>query len=193
MPARIITSVKDFETWESSIDGLIWLKKFDRRGDIIEERVKPHGKVLLTPEERRYNQEMIVEVANDPFQNGMLIPINLVETADDYEELRGNPNHLTEQDMRALLDNPKDLDGLEVSVANVSNPTTLQRLLAVAESEEVDATVKQVKIIRQRLAEIAVEPSYTEVETVIAPGGREVVQTTAPTSPAPRKKSVGRR
>lgn len=191
--ARIITSINDFETWNSSIDGVVWLKKFDRRGDIIEEQVKPHGKVILTPEERRYNQEMVAESSLDPFLNGMLIPIKLVESSDDYAELRGNPNHLTEDDMRGLLENPKDLAGLASNVAKVSNPTTLQRMIALAESEEVDATIRQVSVLRQRLADLSQEATYTEVEQITTPTGRDVVQTSAPQSPAPRNRSMGRR
>lgn len=191
--ARIITSVKDFETWMSGIDGIIWLRKFDRKGEIIEEQVKPHGKVILTPEERRYNQELVVESSLDPFQNGMLVPISLVESADDYDQLRGNPNHLTEADMRAMLEDHKALDQLRGDIGQVSNPTTLQRLLAIAESDEVDATIRQVKVIRERLSEIAVEATYTEVEQFTSPEGRDGVRTTAPASPAPRNKGMGRR
>lgn len=191
--ARIITSVKDFETWQSGIDGIVWLKKFDRRGEIVEEQVKPHGKIMLTPEERRYNQELVAEAHNDPFQNGMLIPLQLVESAEDYDKLRGNPNHLTEQDMREMLEDPKGLDTLRDGIGQVSNPTTLQRMLAIAEGDEVDATMRQVRVIRERLSEIAVAPSYTEVEQITTGDGREVIQTSAPKSPAPRKKSMGRR
>lgn len=191
--ARIITNIKDFETWQSAIRGLIIVKRFDRKGDPVDERIPAGGKIMLTPEERRFNQERVAEASLDPFQNGMLVPLKLVESAEDYDELKGNPNHLTEDDMRALLANPKKLDELKKGVASVSNPTTLQRLLAIAESDEIDVTVKQLKVIKARVAEIAQLPVYEEVETVATSDGRQVVQTSAPSSVAPRNSSVGRR
>jgi hypothetical protein len=95
--------------------------------------------------------------------------------------------------MRGLLENPKDLAGLASAVAQVSNPTTIQRMIAIAESDEVDATMRQVRVLRERLAEISIDATYTEVEQIITPDGRDAVQTTAPLSPAPRNKGMGRR
>lgn len=190
---RVITNANDYETWESAIAGLIVLKKFDRRGEVVDEIVRSGGKIYLTPDERRYNQEIAAAADLDPFQNGMLIPLRLVESADDADALKGNPNHITEKDMRALLANSKAIAKLRDTVEGVSNPVTLQRFLAIAEDPEVDATLKQINTIKERLAAVSELPSYIEVETVSTSDGRQVVQTSAPKSPAPRNPSAGRR
>lgn len=192
---RVITNIKDFETWKSAIDGMVVLKRFDRKGDLEDEIVRAHSQILLLPEERRLNQEMCVSADLDPFQNGMLSPVKLVEAADDYEDLQGNPNHLTEVDMRKLLANPKEIAGLEAAIAGVSNPTTLHRLLAIADDPEVDATVRQVTVINSRIRALAASSpaAYVEHEVISSSDGREVIGTNAPDSPAPRNPGMGRR
>lgn len=192
--ARVITNVKDYEQWKSAIAGTVVLKRFDRKGDVINEVVASGKTISLLPEERRLNQEMAAEPSLDMFQNGMLVPVRLLESADDYEELQGNPNHLSETDMRKLLSDSKNLAALTTAIAKLSNPTTLQRLRAIAEEPEIDATVRQVRVIESRIAELGSEGTYVEVEQLITTSeGREVLGTKAPESPAPRNPSVGRR
>lgn len=187
---RIVKELEATERWQSTIDGVIWIHKFDRNGKEIEEQVKGGGAIRLLPEERQMNQEMCAEASLDPFLNGHLIPLKLVDTADDYEELKGNPNHITEEDMRGLLKNPKAITALKDGVAKVSNPSTLQRLLAIANDPDSDATVKQVKVIEARLSEVRDLDAFTEIEQI---GGRDIARTTAPSSKAPRNPGMGRR
>lgn len=192
--ARVITNVKDFETWKSNIEGTLFVKRFDRRGDEVDERVDAGREIRLLPEERRLNQEIAATASLDPFQNGMLVPLKLVETAEDYEDLRGYPNHLTEDDMRGLLADRKDLDGLREGIQTVSNPTTLVRFLAIAEEEDVDASMRQVAVLRERLAEVSAQGDYFEdTGTATTSDGREIVVSNAPVSPAPTNPGMGRR
>lgn len=191
--ARVITNIKDFETWKSAIAGVIVVKRFDRKGDILDEAIHSGKSIMLTPEERRLNQEIAAEPGLDPFQNGMLIPVKLLESADDYEDLKGNPNHLSEPEMRALLANPKAFDKLKGTLGSLSNPVTLQRLLAIAEEPDVDATVRQIRAINERIGEVGASDSYVEVETLTTSDGREVLATDAPESPSPSNASAGRR
>lgn len=192
--ARVITNVKDFETWKSNIEGTLFVKRFDRRGDEVDERVDAGREIRLLPEERRLNQEIAATASLDPFQNGMLVPLKLVETAEDYEDLRGYPNHLTEDDMRGLLADRKDLDGLREGIQTVSNPTTLVRFLAIAEEEDVDASMRQVAVLRERLAEVSSQGDYFEdTGTATTSDGREIVISNAPVSPAPTNPGMGRR
>ena len=189
--ARKVTNVKDYEVWQSAIRGLIVLKRFDRKGDLINEKVAAGGKVMLLPEERLFNQELAASQEQDMFSNGMLIPLKLVESAEDYEELKGNPNHLTEDDMRVLLS--KKADELRAGISEVTNAVTLQRMLAIAEADD-DTTIKTVEVIKNRITEVTTGAAvYQEVETVATSDGRQVVQTSAPTSKAPRNPTMGRR
>lgn len=197
MVDRTITTVKEFERWKSTIDGEVWIKQYDRRGDEISVRVQGGREFRILPDERKWNQELVAEVKNDPFQNGMLIPLDLVESAEDFEDLKGNPNHLTEVDMRSLLADPKALDRLRDGISQVSNPTTLVRLLAIAEGDpSVDATLKQVNVIRARLQQVQQQDDYEEVEQIgygRTSDGRDVVMTQAPESPSPPNPGAGRR
>lgn len=192
---RIITSLKDFELWRSTIEGEVWLKQYDRRGDEISVRVPGGKEFRILPEERKLNQEACAEPQLDPFQNGHLVPVQLVESAEDFEELQGNPNHLTEQDMQVLLDDPKNIDALKSGLELVSNPTTIMRLLTIAEGRD-ETTVKQMGVIRERLQQVQQQTDYEEVETmgvVTTSEGRDVIATKAPKSPAPFNPSSGRR
>lgn len=192
---RVITSLKDFELWRSAIEGEVWIKQYDRRGDEISVRVPAGKEFRILPEERQINQEMAAEPHLDPFQNGMLIPVQLVESAEDFEELQDNPNHLTETDMAGLLDKPGDIEALSAALDKVNNPTTIVRLLAIAEGRD-ETTLKQVNLIRERLQQVQKQTDYEEVETmgvVTTSEGREVVATKAPKSPAPFNPSSGRR
>lgn len=191
--ARVITNLQDFETWKSNIEGTIIVKRYDRKGDEKDERIASGQEIRLLPEERRLNQEIAAEPGQDPFQNGMLVPMKLVESADDYDDLRGHPNHLTEDDMRKLLANPKQIAKLEEGISSISNPTTLVRLLAIAEEPDVDASVKQVAAIKSRLAKVSAQNDYFEAQVGITSDGRTVLQTGAPASPAPKNSGMGRR
>lgn len=185
--ARVITNVKDFETWKSNLPGTLWIKRFDRSGNEIDERIDGGREVRVLPEERRLNQEIAATPELDPFQNGQLVPLKLVESAEDYDELRSYGNHLTEADMRALLKKPKAVAELVTAIESISNPTTLVRFLAISEEEEVDATVRQVKAIKDRLTAVQAQTDYfeNEVATVQTSEGRDVKVTNAPIAALP--------
>lgn len=196
--ARTIKSVKDFERWKSTVGGKTWIKGFDRRGDEISVCV-PGGKEFnILPEERQLSQEYAAEAYLDPFQNGQLVPVKLVESASDYEDLKGNPNHLTEQDMQTYLEDPQGVEALKAAISQVKNPTTLVRLLAIAEDPTADYTVKQVAAIKDRLQEVQQQSDYEEIEALDygvaqTSDGRDVIVTKAPLNRTPPNPSAGRR
>lgn len=183
--------LSEHEEWQSNIEGVIWVNKLDRRGEVTHEQVKPGGVVRLLPEERRMNQEQAAEQDLDVFTNGHLIPVRLVETADDFDRLKGNPNHMTAADMSVLVSNPK---ALKAKVAEVDNAATLRRLLDVANGPDSDAKVKDVRIIEERLVSVLHpegDPTVVEIEQI--DGERTAKATAAPKSPAPRNPAAGRR
>lgn len=193
---RIVTEIDPKERWQSTIDGVIWVHTFDRNGRDVEVPIKGGGTIKLLPEEREMNQEYVAEASQDPFLNGYLVPLQLVESADDYESLKGNPNHLTEADMSRLLSNPTDIKSLAAAIAEVTNPATLQRFLYKA-NEEDDTTRRQIKTIEARLEVVlnpdtGDEPEYTEIESIGAPG-HTAFATRAPKSEAPENPGMGRR
>lgn len=144
---------KDLEVWENSTKGRIGVLKFDRRGDLRNELIRPGAKVHLTPDERQINQERAADNSLDVFQNGFLVPVRLLDGTEDAKEIASNPNLMSESDLRALFG--KQWKAFGAQVAQISNQITLQRLLALADEDDVNATVKQVAIIRDRLAEVS--------------------------------------
>lgn len=140
----------EFETWKNATLGRVVLKKYNQRGELSDEMM-PGGKVFhIKPAERRINQEMAALPELDMFQNGQLTPVRLIDTEEDAKEIASNPNLLSESEMRDLFKG--HWKTFESKVSEVSNLTTLERLLQVA--NEVDAKVRQVEVIQARIAEI---------------------------------------
>lgn len=167
--ARIIEDSSLYETWKNVTAGTVVLRKIDRNGELIHEVITGGRTIHVTPTERRLNQEQCATDELDFFQNGILTPVRLIEGAEDVEKIRGNPNHMSEDDMAELF-KAKGLKAFQEKVESVSNPITLNRMVEIAKAEEVNATMRQVQILEARLADVTeVEVAVNEVETVGRP------------------------
>jgi hypothetical protein len=160
-PAEPLQATPDeFELWQSAIPGSIVIRKFNQQGILSEENVPAGRKIQLTPKERRINQELCASDDLDVFQNGMLTPVRLLDSEPETETLKANSNAMSETHMRALF--KSQLPTFTKKINEVSNVITLRRLLEVA--EEVDASLRQVKVINERIAEMS--PNVGESSTV---------------------------
>lgn len=139
----------EYETWRSSIPGTIVVKKYDRRGDVVEEVVLGNRSFQITPDERLFNQDLAATSEQDPFRNGMMQPVRLLDGTEDAAEIASNPNLLSESDMVTMF--KAHYKTFESRIKQITNISTLTRLREVA--EEVDATMKQVGLIDLRLKE----------------------------------------
>lgn len=163
--ARVIENEELYETWKNESEGVVVLKRVSRTGEIVDETLTAQRVMHLTPAERRMNQELYAQEEYDVFMNGTLSPVKLIENAADVEQFKGNPNHLSEDEMRAFF-KTKAVKGFEERVAQITNPIALKKLMAISADE--DATVRQVEIVKARLEEVA--PSlYSSIETVGGP------------------------
>ena len=139
------------ETWQNAVPGTVIFKRLDHRGEMVRIETVPGGRTFsITTEERRQNS---VEAANadlDPFRNGMLTPVRLLDDSDEARELASNPNVMSESEMRTLVKGVAKT--FDKRLAEVRNPATLERLLAMAHTE--DAPVKRVEAIQSRLEEM---------------------------------------
>lgn len=166
MTGRVIENPGDYEAWKSTIPGTIVVKRLDRRGDLAEETLQ-EGQVLhITPNERRLNMEMAADDDLNVFKNGFLTPVRLIETAEDIEDLKDNPNHMTEEDMRAVF-KIKAIAEFRERMGAVTNPITITRMIELAGSDEVNATVRQVDFLKSQLEGSSV--SVNEVQVVGSP------------------------
>lgn len=140
------------EIWKNQSNGSIWVWKTDRFGRMKDESVKSGGKFNITSMDRQYNQERAATPGQDLFSNGTLAPVRLLDTADDVREIAENPNLISESDMKKLftLHHTK----FDARLAEIENATVLERIKALAEDEEIGATLRQVRQIEERLDEV---------------------------------------
>ena len=166
----------DMEMWESRANGLIYVKKYNEQGQLIEVCVPGGRKIQLTPRERRINQELVASDDLDVFQNGMLAPVRLIDSERDTEVLQHNSNAMSETSMKALF--RSQIKTFTTKVGEITNPIALQRLMEVA--SEVDATMRQVGVIKERLAQVS-----PQIEEATIMG--QALGTRAPASEGPSK------
>lgn len=151
-------SSKGQETWCNSSRGKVVIWKQDSRGDYKDHLISAEQKFVLSREDRIYNMDQAASVEQDNFSNGTLSPVRLLEGTEDAKEFASNPNLLSETDAKGLF--KAHWKTFESKIGAISNANTLHRLMEVA--EEVDASMKQVKIIKARLDEL--EPNrFVEV------------------------------
>lgn len=156
LPAQL-TGV-DHEIWENSSRATLMLKKIDTLGHVSDEKLLPGRNTHLTPQERRYNQELAATPEYDFFQNGYLRPVKLIEDQEDTPVLQANLNAMSETQMRELFG--ERIRAFTAKLAEISNPIVLERLLEIA--GDTEATVRQVEVVRNRLEEL--RPSRNEVQ-----------------------------
>jgi len=156
LPAQL-TGV-DHEIWENSSRATLMLKKIDTLGHVSDEKLLPGRNTHLSPQERRYNQELAATPEMDFFQNGYLRPVKLIEDDADTEVLQANLNAMSEKQMRELF--AERIRAFTAKLEEVSNPIVLERLLDLA--GEADATVRQVEVVKARLEQL--RPSTHEVQ-----------------------------
>lgn len=180
MPTAIVPNPgeqPDLELWRNVSAGRVFLKQFNQRGELVDHLINGGKTFNISPKERRINQEMAATEELDVFSNGMLSPVKLIETEEDTAAIANNPNLMAESEMSEIFSGHHKT--FAKRVADISNPVTLQRLLEVAASDDVDAKVSQVDLIKARLEEVA--PSlYSEVVTTSISGGSTGMNPTTP-------------
>jgi hypothetical protein len=140
----------DVEIWRNDAAGGTTILKIDPLGNVRGERIQPGGTTSVTPLERRLNHDRAAGAKLDPFLNGRLSPVRLLDSEPDTAILKLNPNSLSETEVKEVfkLKATAFVDRLNA----ITNPIVLERMLKVA--DEVDASVNQVKAIDARLDEI---------------------------------------
>lgn len=156
---EIKATADELETWENVSQGRVVIKKFSSRGDLIDEMIGGRRTFHVTTQERHFNQERAANDELDPFANGLLAPVRLLDSTEDAAEIAANPNLMSESEMGLLL--KSSVKVIEKRMLEVRNPALVQRLHDMA--IEGDCSIGKVTAIKARLAEIA--PSlYAEVQ-----------------------------
>ena len=148
------------EIWKNVNPGLVYIDLDDpytpntRR----EYRIEPGATVAVSPQERRFNQSRVARQEQDLFTNGTLQPVQLIDSAMDFEEIASSPNVKTEPELRALF----ELKATEFkkSISDITNVRVLEQLAVMAEDETLGASLTQSKAIQARITEL--KPSLEE-------------------------------
>lgn len=152
------------ETWQNACRGRIGVLKFDRFGQLKNETIRPGAKVQVTIEERQINSERAATKGLDVFNNGYLVPVKILEDAEDAKEIASNPNLLGEKELVKLFQGTQK--AFTETLGGITNTQTLRRLLDMTEDEEIKASVKHQKMIEKRLIELEPDLGFGEVQTI---------------------------
>lgn len=153
------------ETWQNVTRGTAAVIKLDMRGMEYGEVVRAGGKVSLSPEERRLNQDRAATEKQDLFSNGMLSPVRLVDGSEDNTDIAANPNFMSESDISDLFG--LTLPALRAKLADIESYALVLRIRETAEL--VDARKSQVAAVDARLEEFAPK-NVVEVQSAPARG-----------------------
>lgn len=137
------------ELWENTTEANAVVKVKGAGGILRDERVEGRRKLHITPEDRRINQEACMDKKNDVFTNGMLIPVRLIDPADEAE-FAANPNLMTEADMTALVKGHAGTFAKRLK--EVTNVLLVKRWIEIA--KESDASFKRIEALEGRLNQL---------------------------------------
>lgn len=149
------------EVWENPNNCVVGIAGLDHRGNMAPKVVAPRRRVNVTPEERELTESMAVSDEVNPFRNGLLRPVRLVEEH-DFQPAERTENQKSDDELRALL--AKSGAPFVNAIKKIDSPLTLGRLHAMAEA---DGTTKQVEALKARLEAVAPELKKVELNTSI--------------------------
>ncbi len=140
----------DQEQWENASQGTVFVNKLamDGTSNEISHVIRSGKRILISPKERQLlNQDRCYAVSVDPFKNGTLIPIQLAETSTDITD---NPNYMSSAKLEELFKVRNHLK-FKSKLKDIDAPSLLHKLSAMADDEDMNATVGQVRAISERL------------------------------------------
>jgi hypothetical protein len=150
---------EELEVWENRNRSEIWVEVEDVSGRPVSRRVGPGQRIELSSYDRQLNQEAARNGAGpdyDWFTNGALSNVRLLDTADDYEEIKSNVNTKSEAEIRDLL--KLNANELKKELAEITSPLVVARLKNFIESDDADKaesiTVAKVKAVNARYDEL---------------------------------------
>lgn len=146
-----IQQLDGYESWRNESLSTVALKRGGEKG-VESFLVEGHRVFHIRPDDRRLNQMEVAAVENDPFSNGLLSNLLVIETDRDAQAIKANPNQLSESDMVDLY--KLSFRDFEARLASLSNLVTLTRILAVG--REGNVGVKKIEAVEARI--VAVDP-----------------------------------
>lgn len=153
--------MSSFEEWSSTIAGEVYVK-VTRGNEIIDQRVPSGGTVLLSTEDRQLNQRLAYSPDADVFSDGTLVPVVLLDTAEDYEDIKANPNLMSIPEMKELLN--MNTNAFKKAIKDISSLRTLHLIRGFAEEDDTTSNA-MLKAIKDRLSEVQPSPNGEDDES----------------------------
>lgn len=151
------------EAWVNVTPSRVQLWRIGDFGVEKPELIGPDRVIHMTPAERRLNENKVARPEYNPFTNGKLKPLHLIEGDRDYERLTNNPNILTDQEVERIF--KLKGEAFRNRIALIGSLPALERLLALALEPASQAYVYQLQMVERRLAEVHPQ-EYEETESV---------------------------
>ena len=161
----------EFETWQNPNRYPIYLMITERNGAKVDRVVRPGAKVEIRASDRRDLQARKLDPKKDPFTNGKLVPVQLIDDPEEFELLANNPNVVEDSEIEAYVKGK--IAALREFLAEVENPLIVRRALDIA--GEVDAVQNKVKAIQDRLDELEPQEEQVSLADDAGPDGITVV------------------
>lgn len=148
MAGSITTEDREFvEVWEHISPQEWGIITLDARGEERHEIVRGRRNFRITTEERMITQDRIKKVENDPFLNGSFRPV----TVPDSVTIESNPNALSDEEIRRILDSESAIAWQE-NLKTIDSVATLRRMLEIA--EDSDISIRRFRELEARLDEV---------------------------------------
>lgn len=148
------TTKTKLEAWKNATPGRVIVQKYASDGVTLRGEMVSSGKVIhLSPQERKYNQEIAASEDLDVFLNGRLQPVSLLTDDESSRKMAEHPNHITDEEGIALFSvSTEDFEG---RLNLITNATAIQRLLELAENPNNESSFHQHKMLEKRLRELS--------------------------------------
>lgn len=163
------------ETWENVSGSQIYLRVYDSRGNETVVHLRPGQRQVIRQGDREANQDLAASDLLDPFKNGMLVPagssVKMFDSAEEYKDIVANSNSYSDSDLLNLFKSKGKAFNSKIEA--IDGITVIRRLLDLANSEEVGATMPQVRAIQKRFEELDDTPKniFTDPEEPLPPVG----------------------
>jgi hypothetical protein len=144
------------ETWENISTSGNDIIKLDRRGDEVHELITGRRNFMITTEERLITEDRILNEADNPFRNGAFRPV----TVPDSVNIESNPNALSDEEIGSILVSSQRAWDEWMTV--IDSPSTLQRMIDIADQGDLDISLKRYKAVQDRLGDVKPKTQITQ-------------------------------
>jgi hypothetical protein len=141
------------EVWQNVTRARFYIQRVGEYGKRYDEMIGAGKKFVVTPYERRINEQLAASEGQNMFRNGTFQAVRLNPDEPDTQSLLHNPNNFTDEEGKSIF--KLKGENFRKRIAEIDNATAMDRLKEVAYDPKVQATVHQLGMIESRLKEIS--------------------------------------